>query len=76
MKELREKTKRQTSVKHKVKREAHGPIDNYNALIECGELNDDSYQRTIVDSLQQLHDRLDGYQPAAETAGFFQRVSW
>ena len=57
---------------HKHKRQAYGPVDNYNALIECGELDDDPYQRTIVNSLQRLHDKLDGYKPAE--VGFFLKV--
>lgn len=53
----------------------------YNALIAQGSLKEDAFQRTIIETLQHLHDRLTTYtpQPIGEKqpekeSGFFSKV--
>lgn len=55
----------------------HSNIKNeYQSLIAAEKLNFDSQQLTIVEQLQQLQDRLDGYEPpTAASTGFLDRVS-
>ncbi|GJJ71368.1 peroxisome-assembly ATPase [Entomortierella parvispora] len=42
---------------------AVGPLEEYNALIASGSLKEDAFQRTIIETLQDLHDRLKNYTP-------------
>ncbi|XP_038048119.1 AFG1-like ATPase [Patiria miniata] len=44
--------------------ERAGPLAAYDSLIHQGELTEDAYQRTIVQELQGLFDKIAGYQPA------------
>ncbi|KAG8531547.1 uncharacterized protein KY384_003177 [Bacidia gigantensis] len=39
-----------------------GPLDEYERRIHCGQLRDDEHQRTIVQTLQDLHDMLIDYE--------------
>lgn len=36
----------------------------YNDLIAQGSLKEDDFQRTIIETLQEMHDRLKDYNPA------------
>ncbi|CAG8461031.1 6430_t:CDS:2 [Diversispora eburnea] len=40
-----------------------GPISRYNSLVESGIIREDSFQYSIVNLLQDLHDRLENYDP-------------
>jgi len=40
-----------------------GPMAEYNARVEVGKLRDDEHQRTLIQSLQDLHHRLVNYTP-------------
>ncbi|CAB5202533.1 unnamed protein product [Rhizophagus irregularis] len=40
-----------------------GPISRYNALVASGMVREDSFQRSIVNILQDMHDRLLNYDP-------------
>ncbi|KAF9153290.1 hypothetical protein BG015_003721 [Linnemannia schmuckeri] len=42
----------------------NGPMPVYNDLIAQGSLKEDAFQRTIIETLQELHDRLKDYNPA------------
>ena len=51
------------------------PISSYEDKIKSGDLDDDSYQRHIIEDLQRLHNRLKGYQPKAPSnSGFLSKV--
>ncbi|KAF9411471.1 hypothetical protein BGZ94_001339 [Podila epigama] len=53
-----------TTEGHKVAEETDsGPMAEYNALIASGSLKEDAFQRTIIETLQDLHDRLMTYTP-------------
>ncbi|OAQ30256.1 AFG1-like ATPase [Linnemannia elongata AG-77] len=41
-----------------------GPMPVYNDLIAQGSLKEDDFQRTIIETLQEMHDRLKDYNPA------------
>lgn len=41
--------------------DAWGPLDEYDERVHSGRLRDDDHQRTIVQSLQDLHDMLKDY---------------
>lgn len=43
--------------------DTHGPIAEYDARVASGRLRNDDHQRTLVQSLQDLHDRLLTYKP-------------
>ncbi|KAF9099984.1 hypothetical protein BGX29_006869 [Mortierella sp. GBA35] len=43
---------------------SNGPMPVYNDLIAQGSLKEDAFQRTIIETLQEMHDRLKGYNPA------------
>jgi protein AFG1 len=40
-----------------------GPMAEYNARVKAGKLRDDEHQRTLIQSLQDLHNRLVNYTP-------------
>ncbi|KAF9191509.1 hypothetical protein BGZ51_007223 [Haplosporangium sp. Z 767] len=40
-----------------------GPLTVYNDLIAQGSLKEDAFQRTIIETLQDMHDRLKSYHP-------------
>ncbi|KAG0281174.1 hypothetical protein BGZ95_006227 [Linnemannia exigua] len=42
----------------------NGPMSVYDDLIAQGSLKEDAFQRTIIETLQEMHDRLNGYNPA------------
>ncbi|KAK3841102.1 MAG: AFG1-like ATPase-domain-containing protein [Linnemannia gamsii] len=42
----------------------NGPMPVYNDLIAQGSLKEDAFQRTIIETLQEMHDRLKDYNPA------------
>ncbi|KAF9118133.1 hypothetical protein BGW39_001459 [Mortierella sp. 14UC] len=42
----------------------NGPMSVYEDLIAQGSLKEDDFQRTIIETLQEMHDRLKGYNPA------------
>ena len=60
-----------------ITKRSHSNIKSkYQSLIAAEKLNFDPNQLTIVEQLQQLQDRLDGYQPpTAASTGFLDRVS-
>lgn len=39
----------------------HGPLAEYNSRVQSGRLRDDEHQRGLIQSLQDLHDRLRAY---------------
>ncbi|KAF9932266.1 hypothetical protein FBU30_008561 [Linnemannia zychae] len=41
-----------------------GPLSVYDELIVQGSLKEDAFQRTIIETLQEMHDRLNDYHPA------------
>ena len=41
-----------------------GPMSVYTDLIAQGSLKEDAFQRTIIETLQEMHDRLKDYNPA------------
>ncbi|KAF9910949.1 hypothetical protein EC991_005123 [Linnemannia zychae] len=41
----------------------NGPMPVYNDLIAQGSLKEDAFQRSIIETLQEMHDRLKGYNP-------------
>ncbi|KAH7030122.1 AFG1-like ATPase-domain-containing protein [Linnemannia elongata] len=43
---------------------SNGPMPVYNDLIAQGSLKEDDFQRTIIETLQEMHDRLKDYNPA------------
>jgi len=59
-------------------------LEEYNALIASGSLKDDAFQRTIIETLQDLHERLMNYtpepiveggaKPVEENSGIFSKV--
>ncbi|KAG0052610.1 hypothetical protein BGZ83_002380 [Gryganskiella cystojenkinii] len=65
--------------------DATGPLEEYRALIASGSLKDDAFQRTIIETLQELHDRLiqytpepigeGGAKPVEENTGLFTKFS-
>ena len=69
---------------HSVDDDKIGPLEEYNALIASGSLKDDDFQRTIIESLQAMHDRLMNYtpepiveggaKPVEENTGLFSKV--
>ncbi|KAG9565157.1 hypothetical protein KCU77_g14335, partial [Aureobasidium melanogenum] len=42
---------------------AYGPVAEYDRRVKSGVLKDDQHQRTIIESLQDLHDMLANYNP-------------
>jgi protein AFG1 len=40
-----------------------GPMAEYNARVKAGKLRDDEHQRMLIESLQDLHNRLVNYTP-------------
>ncbi|CAG8461836.1 7599_t:CDS:2 [Funneliformis mosseae] len=40
-----------------------GPVSRYNALVASGMVREDSFQRSIINILQDMHDRLLNYDP-------------
>lgn len=50
----------------------NGPIAAYQSLIEKELLRKDEYQSSLVKKLDELHQRINGYQPSK--AGFFGKV--
>ncbi len=48
---------------------SNGPVHEYRALLAAGELDADAGQLRVVELLQMLHLRLDGYQPGVEKGG-------
>ncbi|KAG0016749.1 hypothetical protein BGZ81_011066 [Podila clonocystis] len=59
-----------------------GPMAEYTALIAQGSLKEDAFQRTIIETLQHLHDRLMTYTPhpigekqPEKESGFFSKFS-
>ncbi|KAF9986783.1 hypothetical protein BGZ75_001452 [Mortierella antarctica] len=61
-----------------------GPMAVYNELIAQGSLKEDDFQRTIIETLQEMHDRLKTYTPEPiveggkvleERRGLFSKIS-
>jgi len=48
---------------------SNGPIHDYRAHLAAGELDADAGQLRVVELLQMLHLRLDGYQPGVDKGG-------
>jgi hypothetical protein len=46
-----------------------GPMDVYTDLIAQGSLKEDAFQRTIIETLQEMHDRLMTYNPEPIVSG-------
>ncbi|RHZ83466.1 hypothetical protein Glove_92g36 [Diversispora epigaea] len=47
-----------------VSKRKSGPVSRYNTLVESGMIRVDSFQTSIVNTLQDLHDRLENYDPS------------
>ncbi|KAG9885040.1 hypothetical protein KCV05_g19831, partial [Aureobasidium melanogenum] len=45
------------------RKSAYGPVAEYDRRVKSGVLKDDQHQRTIIESLQDLHDMLANYNP-------------
>ncbi|KAF9993629.1 hypothetical protein BGZ79_001679 [Entomortierella chlamydospora] len=64
--------------------ESLGPLPVYKELVAQGSLKTDDFQMTIIETLQEMHDRLKNYSPeplvgdsekAPEKGGFFSKIS-
>ncbi|MBT5267105.1 MAG: cell division protein ZapE [Rhodospirillaceae bacterium] len=50
------------------------PLERYEALVEAGEITRDPVQLSAIQSLERLHEDLQGYRPHAHTGGLVARL--